>query len=128
MMKDIIAQAIACCCAITLNSCASTENSQSKIMTLEQCQDSDICIIEGIISFHYVDHVKMGKLTLPDDRCVNVSFDEKMIEKIETKKDKKILVKGRSLPGFADETLASLKVNGRRIGLSQCGDFYVFVE
>jgi len=97
-------------------------------MTYEECRAAKYCRITGTLSIREVDHVKMGRLDVGEAQCVNVSLPENKVKNIEAKGVQTQIIAGKVFPGIMDADIASLKINGRRIGLSQCGDFYVFVK
>ena len=84
--------------------------------------------MNGFISIHLVNHVKMGRITLKNGKCVGLSLSEKKIKKIEANAKEIQNIQGRTMPGFWDSEIERITINGRSIGLSQCEDFYIFVE
>lgn len=103
-----------------------SENFES--MTYDQCKHSEYCSVAGIVSIKEVDHVKMARLELADGKCVNISLPRSHIKKLERSQEVYRGYYGQVFPGSRDSTFVSLKVNGRKIGVSQCGNFYVFVK
>jgi hypothetical protein len=66
-------------------------------------------------------------LDLANGGCVNVSLPASEVRRFETHGPRHTTIEGRVFPARAGADVSSLTVNGRRVGWSQCGDFYVFV-
>lgn len=97
-------------------------------MTYDGCSRASFCTVRGTLTIELVDHVKMGRLQLGDASCVNISLSQHAIQQAERRPGRFQKLSGKVKHGQMDENMTSVTVNGRRIGLSQCGDFYVFVE
>ena len=97
-------------------------------MSYDECSVADYCSATGTMTIREVDHVKMGRLQLNDEQCINVSLPNRDVRRIERSSGEYISLEGRVFRGSRDATLTSLEINGRRVGLSQCGNFYIFVE
>ncbi|UTW53822.1 hypothetical protein [Kordiimonas sp. SCSIO 12610] len=101
----------------------------TNFMSYDECSSSSYCYLNGVLNVTQVNHVRMGHLLGEDGKCINVSIPKKLIKQIEKYGPMKMQIEGRVFPGSEwDETIKTLEVNGRRVGVSQCGDFYVFVE
>lgn len=113
---------------LLLGACIHRSPSTGKAMTFENCSEGPVCVITGRLSVELVDHVKMGRLVLQDGSCVNVSLPPSSVRKAEEYPARMQTISGKVKHGEFDENTVSLIVKGRRVGLSQCGTFYVFVD
>jgi hypothetical protein len=70
----------------------------------------------------------MGQLDLPDGRCISVSLPERALTELRKTGPKATTVSGRV---FGDPSvnreITSMEIEGRKIGLGLCGNFFVFV-
>jgi hypothetical protein len=80
-----------------------------------------------MLSVVEIGDTQMGKLDM-DHECVSVSLPSKMIESAEKQGRHQATVQGTMFPVPTDIEVATISVNGRTIGLGQCGNFYLFVE
>lgn len=115
-------------CALVSESCVSAHVPERKAMSRQECSASTYCVAEGSLTIERVDHVKMGKLSLPDGSCINLSLSKAAIKRAERSPGQLQKIEGDVRHGDFDEDMTSLRVNGRLIGLSQCQGFYVFVK
>lgn len=82
--------------------------------------------MKGVMTIKEKFHVRMGHLTLPDGSCVDVSLPRSTVEEIGDG-SKRMVVAGRVMPDpFFDGDVWQVWVNGRRVGTSICGGFYIF--
>ena len=115
--------------SVLILSCSSSRDiGGQKIMTFSECSDSDVCLLEGIVTIEEVNHVFMGCLKLDSGSCVQISLDNKYIKKIRKARELKIRVYGdRMGKPVGMDGVDFLKVDGRRVGWDLCSDFYLFV-
>ncbi len=112
-----------------LQACASAPAPVAESMTYEECQHASRCQISGVLHLRSVDLVQMGRLNLDDGRCINVSLPDNMIEELGRRMPKRQVIKGRVfIGGHRDESAWSMVIEGRKVAISQCGDFYIFVD
>lgn len=97
-------------------------------MSVESCRKAKQCVLWGVLRIVDVGDTKMGKLEIGHDQCVSVSLPSDMIESAEKQGPHETTLKGTILPVPTDIEVATISVNGRKIGLGQCGSFYLFVE
>lgn len=97
-------------------------------MSVDACRKAKHCVLEGMLGVVEIGGTKMGKLDLGHDECVSVSLPSKMIESAEKQGRYQATVEGTIFPVPTDVEVATISVNGRAIGLGQCGDFYLFVD
>lgn len=115
--------------ALISESCVSSARvPERKAMSREECSAAAYRVAEGSLTVERVDHVEMGKLSLPDGSCINLSLSKAAIKKAKNRLGQPQKIEGDVRHGDFDENMTSLKVNGRLIGLSQCQGFYVFVK
>ena len=71
----------------------------------------------------------MARVELPDGRCVAVSLPEEQLADLRRSGRRQMTVSGLVYgdPSASSE-IASLTVEGRRIGLGLCGNFFVYVR
>ena len=91
------------------------------------CVVGEDCTVTGSIAMTSDGHGFIGKLTLPDGKCVNVSLSDEESRRMTGAAPKEGSFTGRALPYVRDPSLVPL-INGRRVGMGLCGDFYVFVK
>jgi len=115
-------------CFATAACTTADEKPSGPLMSYGECEQAKYCRAEGVLSVREVDHVKMGRLDLTDGKCLNVSLAKGEIRRLQRNGPQQRIIEGRVFPGSRDVNLTSLIVNGREIGVSQCGNFYVFVE
>lgn len=106
----------------------STPIVSNEAMTFDQCSQADYCRISGKLSIREVDHVKMGRLDLEDGTCINVSLPTSEVTRLELIGIELTTIEGRVFPATSGSDFVSLTVNGRRVGITHCGNFYVYVE
>ena len=94
-------------------------------MSYETCATARNCTIRGRMSAQSVGQALMGKLDLPDGRCVSVSLPGDFLARLEASGPVEVTVRGRVYEKPAD--VQSMTVEGRTIGLGLCGDFFLFV-
>lgn len=91
------------------------------------CKLDDYCSVTGTFSVVEIDHVKMGKVMLQNGKCINLSMSNSALVKY--KPGEEISVAGILYETPAvDELTATLKIDGRRIGWSQCNKNYIFLK
>lgn len=97
-------------------------------MSVDACKKAKHCVLQGMLSVVEIGDIKMGKLELDHGECVSVSLPSKMIELAAKQGRHKATVEGTIFPVPTDVEVATISVNGRTIGLGQCGNFYLFIE
>lgn len=73
-------------------------------------------------------HAYIGKLSLPDGTCVDVSLPESTSRRLAGQPPHQTTVVGRVLPYIYEDSIIDYKVNGRLIGYGKCGKFFLFVK
>ena len=98
-------------------------------MSYEECAASRHCTVSGAVSAQPAEYAWMGRLELPDGRCVSVSLPASEIDTLQRDGPRHMTVSGRVYgdPSM-DQEVAWLEIEGRRIGLGLCGSFFVFVR
>ena len=94
-------------------------------MSYETCRSARLCTVRGTLSQQSVGQALMGRLDLADGRCVSVSLPGEMLVRLEAAGPTEVTVRGR-VHEVAPDT-ATMTVEGRTIGVGQCGDFILFV-
>ena len=94
-------------------------------MSYEACSAARMCTIRGTLSQQSTGPALMGRLDLADGRCVNVSLPGEMLARLENAGAIEATVRGRVHEVPADTV--SMTIEGRTIGLGQCGSFILFV-
>jgi hypothetical protein len=97
-------------------------------MAQEQCERARFCTVQGVASAKRVERVWMAEVALNDGKCVRVSLPEVEIARLRGDGPKPMTLSGRVYgdPPRTDEVV-TFEVNGRKIGLGTCGDFFVFI-
>ena len=95
-------------------------------MSYETCATARNCTIRGLMSAQSVGQALMGKLDLPDGRCVSVSLPGDFLARLEASGPVEVTVRGRVYDMPASDVV-SMTVEGRTIGLGSCGNFFLFV-
>ena len=95
-------------------------------MSYETCATARNCTIRGVMSLQIAGQAQMGKLDLPDGRCVSVSLPGDFLARLEASGPVEVTVRGRVYNMPASE-IVSMTVEGRTIGLGSCGNFFLFV-
>jgi len=113
-----------------LSGCSATSHDMSSVplMSFDQCLSSKYCRVSGELSLKEVDHVLMGRLTMDDGKCLNVSLPKRTVQHLRSEGTVSQVVVGRVFPSYPDPDLAEIYIAGRRVGLSQCGNILLFVE
>lgn len=97
-------------------------------MTFEECSSAKICTVKGIASAKLAEHAWMARVEMPDGRCIGVSLPEAQLIQLRKHGPSEMSVTGRVYGDpSVDTEIASMKVEGRVVGLGLCGDFFVFV-
>jgi YD repeat-containing protein len=99
-----------------------------RFMSYDECATASNCRVEGVVSLREVDHVWMGHLALPDGKCVSLSLPAAEVARVRRSGPRSRVYAGRVYPAHPEGDVRLVSVGGRRVGLSQCGDFYVFVR
>ena len=105
----------------TLAGCETTHEP----MTFERCSRAELCTLRGQMTPVQAGQSWMGRLALPDGRCVSVSLPAQMLAELQQSGPTEVTVRGRVFRERADAQ--SMTVEGRTIGLGVCGDFFLFV-
>ena len=96
-------------------------------MTLQDCRKAKKCVIRGTLSVVQLGEVMMGKLMLPEGECLSVSLPSSMVDSLVRSGPRQETVAGTIFPVPDDIEVATIAVNGRQIGLGQCGNLYLYV-
>lgn len=96
-------------------------------MNYQSCAASRICTLSGTMTAEPAAHAVMGRLQLPEGRCVSVSLPREQIVELRRAGPKLMTVTGRVYGEPPEDQDAILEIQGRRIGLGLCDDFFVFV-
>ena len=107
---------------------ACATSSAPVVTSVEQCRQAYICRSRGTLEMSNDGHAYIGKLVLPDGRCINVSLPKGISTKLALEPPRSIIVEGRVLPYGYEDSVVEYKVNGREIGYGNCGDFLIFVK
>lgn len=126
-MNNIKFLLLASLIALSIAGCA-TKQEAALPMSYEQCSEANYCTLKGTMSVHWANHVKMGKLDMGDGKCIDVSLSAERITYFENNPNSQTIINGKNFNYFHDETIAWLEINGRRVGMTLCNSFYVFVE
>jgi hypothetical protein len=86
------------------------------------------CVLKGMLRVVELGDAKMGKLEIGNNQCVSVSLPQSRIEAAEKQGPHQATLQGTIFPVPRDVEVATIAVNGRKIGRGQCGSFYLFVE
>jgi hypothetical protein len=98
-------------------------------MSYEECAASRHCTVSGTVSAQPAEHAWMGRLELPEGRCVSLSLPESEIAALQRDGPRIMTVSGRVYGDpSTDQEVAWLEIEGRRVGLGLCGNFFVFVR
>ena len=94
-------------------------------MTYERCSRADLCTMRGHLTAVQAGQAWMGKLALPDGRCVDASLPAQMIYELQQSGGNDVTVRGRVISVPANTQ--AMTVEGRVIGQATCGNFILFV-
>lgn len=119
LFKLILISIFLCCCAQTPQGVS--------YAAYPNCKVDDYCSVTGRFSIEEIDHVKMGKLILDDNKCINLSLPKKMLKNSSSGKDMTFHGQLYETPS-SDELTAGIKIDGRKVGWSQCNKLYIFVN
>ena len=102
-------------------------------MSKEECREADVCELVGHLARSSDGHAWIGRFTLASGECVNVSIPDQGMEALSESGEERVRLSGRVVlyPIFELETdlvVTSFALSGRKIGIGNCGDFFVFVE
>jgi hypothetical protein len=97
-------------------------------MTFEQCEAAETCALSGVVTLSRYNHAEMAILQLENDACVSLSLPDKLVRKVRKSGSLLLSVKGRVFPMNPAIGHNVIFNNGRRVGPSECGNFYVFVD
>ena len=119
-----------------LAACLGAESSNggpSTSMSKEECREADVCELVGHLARSSDGHAWIGRFTLDSGECVNVSIPDQGMEALSESGEERVRLSGRVVlyPIFeleADLVVTSFALSGRKIGIGNCGDFFVFVE
>lgn len=98
-------------------------------MSYKTCAAAKVCTVRGVASAKSAEHAWMARLELPDGQCISVSLPDTELNRLRQDGPKEMSITGRVYgdPSASTE-IAFMKVEGRKIGLGLCGDFFVFVR
>jgi len=96
--------------------------------TASECATASVCRISGLLEMGSDGHGFLGNMLLPDGMCINVSLPDEQSKRLLGKPPVRMEIQGPVLPFPYDEDAISFKVNGRKVGFGNCGDFYIFVK
>ena len=82
--------------------------------------------MSGVFEMSTDGYAYIGKLTLPDGKCMNVSMPDDQSKDLLEKGPRPATFRGKVLK-YVNEYNLILLINGRRVGLGRCGDYYLFV-
>jgi hypothetical protein len=94
-------------------------------MSYERCSTADLCTLRGRMTPVQMGQAWMGRVDLPDGRCISVSLPAQMLRELQQSGPVEVTVRGRRHRIPANTQVMS--VEGRTIGLGECGDFILFV-
>jgi hypothetical protein len=97
-------------------------------MSYEECAIARVCRVQGLASAQLMGHVWMARLQLSDGRCVAISLPEHEIRRVRNRPARIATYEGRVYPSYSPQDIEVIRVAGRRVGISQCGEFFVFVR
>lgn len=100
------------------------------VKDIEQCEHRAYCAVEGIMSIEEINHVHMGQLITEAGKCINVSLPSRLVKKYSKSDGKSVFVRGllyRTPVMEKGELTLQYKIDGRRVGWDQCGEYYLFV-
>jgi hypothetical protein len=97
-------------------------------MDANACANAKKCTVRGSLEISNDGHAYIGKLTLPDRSCINVSLPlQETLIRLKHPPET-MTVTGVPMPYPHDPEVFSFEVNGRKVGYGTCpGDFYLFV-
>lgn len=103
--------------------------SQDRVsMTYEDCASSRRCTVHGTVTARSAEHAWMGRLELPDGRCISVSLPVRDLNSLRQGGPREMTVSGHVYGDpSAGREVTSMEIEGRKIGLGLCGNFFVFV-
>ena len=99
-----------------------------KFMTAAQCNSAHNCLLRGTFEMDSDGHAFIGRLTLKDGQCVNVSLPEAESQSLLGHPPKYRKFSGEVWPYPHGDDVLSFLANGRKVGYGKCGDFFVFVR
>lgn len=111
--------------ALAAPSLLGCETTPDAPMSYEACSAARMCTARGMLSQQASGQALMGRLDLADGRCLSVSLPGDMLARLENAGPVQATVRGR-VHQVPHDTV-SMTVEGRTIGLGQCGDFVLFV-
>ncbi|WP_106640293.1 hypothetical protein [Allosphingosinicella vermicomposti] len=97
-------------------------------MTYDECKAAETCTVTGQVKVIKSDNVEMGELALGAGKCVTLSLSKNDIRYLKNIGSIKATIAGRVYSGHHDPNYLLLKIEGRKVGYSRCGDFYVFIR
>lgn len=98
---------------------------------ISECQHRDRCVVSGLMSIEEINHVHMGELVTGKGECINISLPKVAVKKYSKRDKSNVMVAGvlyRTPVMQEDGITLQYKINGRRVGWGQCGDYYLFVD
>jgi hypothetical protein len=108
-----------------LISCRSLGQAPSSAADRE-CVPGHECTVRGLFEMSTDGYAYIGKLTLPDGKCMNVSLPDDQSKRLFDKAPKPAIFRGRMMR-YVKENNIVVFVNGRSVGEGWCGDHYLFV-
>ena len=116
----------------TLVACSNLNSDDKALaMSKDECRSASYCTLIGTLTRSSDGHAWIGRLTLDSGECVNVSIpDAEMIELGESGVSD-AMVAGAVVfypTSNTDDLVTSFTANGRKVGVGNCGDFFIFVE
>lgn len=97
-------------------------------MTAQQCEEAKKCKVSGSLAIKSDGHGFIGELSLEDGSCIDVSVPNNFSERYRDQPAQMLQLEGPVFPYPNGEDIIELKINGRKIGVGLCGNFYVFVK
>ena len=111
---------------LTLASCAAAPT--ARIMSIKECERSEVCTVRGLLEMSNDGHAYIGKIHIDGGGCVNVSLPEAESRRRSGQPMQMITVTGKVFPYVYENTLIEYRINNRKIGYGLCGDYFVFAK
>jgi hypothetical protein len=118
MIKLFFAGALASACATTSGGTTS----------YAECAAARACTVRGTMSARLAEGAWMGQLDLGSGTCVSVALPSRIIAELRRDGPRTMTVTGEVYGDpFESDSEIRLEIQGRKIGLGLCGDFFLFV-
>lgn len=106
---------------------------KQRAQSYDECAAAKECTVSGMATARPAEHGWMVQVDLPEGRCVSVSVPPRDLKRLRRSGPRPATFTGRVFPDPSahfdpsGEEIVFLAVEGRRIGLGLCGDFYLYV-